>query len=99
MSYRQAKSSAWQAAIAKLRPVYPADAEFRAAFGDKALRTTSARNNKVVRFILFRLEAQLSGQHFEFESAKYGIEHVLPENPSDDWYQFDDQKRRILLIV
>ncbi|MCY3787450.1 MAG: DUF262 domain-containing protein [Gemmatimonadetes bacterium] len=82
-----------QAAIAKLRPVYPTDAEFRAAFADKALRTTSARNNKVVRFILFRLEAQLSGQHFGFESAKYSIEHVLPENPSDDWLQFDDQQR------
>ena len=82
-----------QAAIAKLRPVYPEDAEFRAAFADKALRTTSARNNKVVRFILFRLEAQLSGQRFEFESAKYSIEHVLPENPRDDWLQFDDQQR------
>ena len=82
-----------KAAIARLRPVYPEDAEFRAAFADKALRTTSSRNNKVVRFILFRLEAQLSGQHFEFESAKHGIEHVLPENPRDDWDQFNDQQR------
>ena len=41
-----------KAAIARLRPVYPEDAEFRAAFADKALRTTSSRNNKVVRFIL-----------------------------------------------
>ena len=82
-----------QEAIAKLRPVYPEDAEFRAAFADKALRTTSPRNNKVVRFILFRLEAQLSGQRFESASAKYSIEHVLPENPSDDWYEFDDQQR------
>ena len=57
------------------------------------LRTTSHRNSKVVRFILFRLEAQLSGQRFEFESAKYGIEHVLPENPGDAWQQFDDQQR------
>ena len=81
------------AAIAELRPVYPGDAEFRAAFADKALRTTSPRNNKVVRHILFRLEAQLSGQRLEFESAKYGIEHVLPENPGDDWGQFDDQQR------
>ena len=81
------------AAIAELRPVYPEDAEFRAAFTDKALRTTSHRNSKVVRFILFRLEAQLSGQRFEFESAKYGIEHVLPENPGDAWQQFDDQQR------
>ena len=82
-----------QAAIAKLRPVYPEDAEFKAAFADKALRTTSPRNNKVVRFILFELEAQLSGQRFESESAKYGIEQVLPKNPSDDWHQFDDQQR------
>ncbi len=82
-----------KAAIAKLRPVYPNDAEFRAAFAGKALRTTSSRNNKVVRFILFRLEAQLSRQPLEFESAKYGIEHVLPENPSADWHQFSDQQR------
>ncbi len=82
-----------QAAIAKLRPVYPTDAEFRAAFANKALRTTSSRNNKVVRFILFQLEAQLSGQRFESASAKYSIEHVLPENPGDNWHEFDDQQR------
>ena len=82
-----------QAAIARLRPVYPEDAAFRAAFADKTLRTSSSRNKKVVRFILLRLEAQLSGQHFEFESAKHGLEHVLPENPGDGWRQFDDQQR------
>ena len=43
--------------------------------------------------MLFRLEAQLSGQRFEYESARHGIEHVLPENPDDDWEQFDDQQR------
>ena len=80
-------------AIARLRPVYPDDQEFRAAFTDKSLRTTSSRNNKVVRFILFRLEEQLSGQSLEFESAKYGIEHILPENPGDGWDQFDDQQQ------
>lgn len=82
-----------QAAIARLRPVYPEDEEFRAAFIEKELRTTSSRNNRVVRFILFRLEAQLSEQYFDFESAKYGIEHVLPENPNDGWDQFDEQQR------
>ena len=81
------------AAIARLRHVYPDDQEFRAAFTDKSLRTTSSRNNKVVRFILFRLEAQLSGQSLDFESAKYGIEHILPENPGDGWDQFDDQQQ------
>ena len=81
------------AALEGLRGVYPEDAAFRAAFGDKALRTISSRNNKVARFILFRLEEQLSGKALDFESAKYSVEHVLPERPGEDWEQFDDQQR------
>ena len=81
------------AAVGELKPIYPDDAKFKAAFATKVLRTTNSRNRKVVRFILFQLEKQLSGQHFDFESAKYDIEHVLPENPGDGWEQFDDQQR------
>ena len=80
-------------AIGALRPVYPSDGEFRTAFADKTLRTTSSRNRKVVRFILFRIEEHLSGSSLDFESARYGIEHVLPENPGADWEQFDDGQR------
>ena len=83
-----------QAAVAELRRVYPDDGEFRAAFADKALRTTSSRNKKVARFILFRLERHVSeGAVFDFESARYDIEHVLPERPEEGWEQFDDQQR------
>ena len=83
-----------RAAIAELRRVYPEDAEFRAAFADKVLRTSSSRNKKVARFILFRLERHLSaGGDFEFESARYNIEHVLPEHPEAGWEQFDEQQR------
>ena len=80
-------------AIEALRPVYPQDAEFRAAFAVKTLRTTNSRNKKLARFILFELEERLSGNRFKFESAKYDIEHVLPENPDGDWGQFDEQQR------
>ncbi len=81
------------AAIAQLRPVYPEDAEFRAAFTDKTLRTTSSRNRKVARLVLFQFERRASGRSFDFESARYDLEHVLPEHPGDDWQQFDDQQR------
>ncbi len=81
------------AAIAALRPVYPGNGEFRTAFSNKALRTSSSRNKKIARFILFRLEEHLSGKRFDFESAKYSIEHVLPENPDDGWEAFDDRQR------
>ena len=80
-------------AIGALRPVYPSDGEFRTAFADKTLRTTSSRNKKIARFILVRIEERLSGSSLDFESARYGIEHVLPEHPGADWEQFDDRQR------
>ena len=74
-----------------LAPVYPEDREFQAAFAEKELRTTNSRNNKVVRYILFALEQHLSsGQEFEFESARYSVEHILPEHPEDGWDNFDE---------
>ena len=81
------------AAVEQLRPVYPEDNEFRAAFTDKTLRTINSRNRKVARFLLFRIEQHASGRSFDFESARYDMEHVLPERPGDDWQQFDDQQR------
>ena len=82
-----------RAAIAQLRPVYPEDTEFRAAFTDKTLRTTSSRNRKVARFVLFQIEQQASASSLDFESARYDMEHVLPEHPGEDWQQFDDRQR------
>ena len=76
--------------IRALGPVYPEDREFKAAFAEKALRTTSSRNKKVVRYTLFELEQHVSGQKFEFDSPRYSIEHVLPENPGDGWNSFDE---------
>ena len=32
-------------------------------------------------------------QDLDFESTRYGVEHVLPENPGADWEQFDDRQR------
>ena len=81
-------------AFIKLRPIYPEDREFQAAFEEKVLRTTSHRNKEVMRFILFQLEEHLSSNAFEIESSRYTIEHILPENPSDDdWGQFSEQQQ------
>ncbi len=74
-----------------LKAVYPDDAEFKAAFRDKELRTTYSRNKRVVRHILFKLEKYLSGDEYEFESAKYTVEHVLPENPEEGWKSFQEE--------
>ena len=67
------------------KTIYPSDEQFKAAFTERALRTGEHRTRRLVRYILFELERQLSGQDFELESAAYSLAYIRPENPSDDW--------------
>jgi len=79
--------------ISALHEVYPDDNPFKSAFTGKELRTTNSRNKKVVRYILFEIERQRSGQDFDFESAAYNLEHTLPEHPSEAWSSIEESKQ------
>jgi len=79
--------------LAALGEVYPDDRSFKTAFTVKTLKTTNSRNKKVVRYILFALEKQRSGQNFDFESNAYNLEHILPENPSGFWNYMDENQQ------
>ena len=80
-----------------LRRIYPDDTQFKGAFTEKELRTTTSRNKKVVRYLLFEIEKQRSGQKFDLESATYNLEHILPERPSEDWNYIDEAKQNRLI--
>lgn len=75
--------------IHALQPIYLSDQEFEALFGEKQLRTSS-RNVKIVKYILFELEKADSGSDYDWESDKYSLEHVLPQNPEEGWENFSD---------
>ncbi len=75
-----------------LRLVYSSDAQFRSAFAEKQIRTTTARNRQVVRYILFEIERQVSTHAFDCTNDKYNIEHVLPEHPGEIWTAFTDDQ-------
>jgi hypothetical protein len=86
--------------IRALRPVYPSDEQFRSAFAEKQIRTTTARNRQVVRYVLFEIERQVSGHAFDYLSDKYNIEHILPEHPGEEWTHFtDDQADRCVYRI
>lgn len=89
--------STYQQVLAALQSIYPDDRQFNAAFSEKELCTTYSRNKKIVRYILFEIERQRSGQALDFESATYNIEHILPENPSEDWLWIEDAKQDRLI--
>ncbi len=79
-------------ALAAMSSIYPNDATFRTAFAEKAIRTTQARNSRVVRYILCALEKHLSGQDYAFTSDSFNIEHVLPQSPEAGWEVFSDEE-------
>jgi uncharacterized protein with ParB-like and HNH nuclease domain len=71
--------------IREMRSIYPSDEQFKNAFSEKRLKTTSSRNNRIARYILFKIEKHLSLADYDNDSLKYSLEHVLPENPEDSW--------------
>lgn len=75
-----------------LRGIYVDDKQFRAAFAEKSIRTTDARNKRVVRFILCALEKHVSGQDHNFTSDAFNVEHVLPQNGPDGWGGFTNEE-------
>lgn len=80
-----------------LRAVYPKDNDFKAAFAAKEFRTSYSRNKKIVRYILFEIERQRSEKDYDLASAKYNLEHILPENPTQDLSHIDEVKQARLI--
>jgi hypothetical protein len=76
--------------IRELRTIYPSDEIFRANFTTKIFDTSNSRNKQVVRYILAKVDAQTAGTPFSWPSPEITVEHILPENPADDWPQFSD---------
>lgn len=89
--------STYQSILDALREVYPEDQPFRVAFTDKQLGTSNSRNKKIVRYILFEIEKQKYGNDYDFESAIYNLEHILPENPSEVWNYIEETKQDRLI--
>lgn len=86
-----------QQLLEALQEIYPKDDAFKAVFADKIIRTTDARNNRVVRYILCELERQHDGADYDFESDTFNIEHVLPQNPEAGWEQFTDEEAEAMV--
>jgi len=85
------------AILAVMQEIYVSDKTFKAAFADKIIRTTDARNNRVTRYILCMLEKHSANVEYEFFNAKFNVEHVLPQNAHDGWGEFSNQEAQNLL--
>ncbi|MBF0098323.1 MAG: DUF262 domain-containing protein [Magnetococcales bacterium] len=73
-----------EAVFAHLRPVYVPDKQFEQDFALLTLSTAGSRK-KLVKYILSELESVQSGRHCDHRTDPATIEHILPENPMQEW--------------
>lgn len=75
------------------------DAVFENAFMDKAFPYNS-RNAKIVRYILGNIETYKgSSNRIGFDNDDATIEHILPQNPSEDWHIEESQVVRYVYRI
>lgn len=89
-----------QEVFRNLKSVYVSDGEFEAAFAAKTL-TTKGKGGRLVRYILFSLENQISDKKYDFLDSSITIEHILPENPVQEWetyFSIDDQVQYVFRL-
>jgi len=81
----------------RLRSIYVDDAKTRQDFAGLEVGT-SGRKKKLAKYILARLEEDASGRACDPDTDPGTIEHILPENPADEWEETFERGRWDTLI-
>lgn len=69
-----------------VHPIYLNDSDFKRYFEHRIMNTNNSSIRKLVRYILYKIEAELpNGVHADFEVDTGTIEHILPEAYTDEW--------------
>ena len=89
----RARSARTPAAVFEhLRTIYVDDVKTRQDFSRLAV-TTSGQRKRLAKYILARLEQDAAGRACDPDTDPGTIEHILPENPSDEWRDTFDSTR------
>ena len=75
-----------------LRQIYVDDTKTQQDFSFLAV-TTRGQSKRLAKYILARLEADVAKRPCDPETDPGTIEHILPENPSNDWKETFDPER------
>lgn len=67
-----------------LKAIYVADRDFKNDFSTLTISTKGSKR-KLARYILFSIENNLNQTDLDYEDNPATIEHILLENPTDEW--------------
>jgi hypothetical protein len=71
------------------------DDTFKYNFSLKQFKTNNSNDKKIVRYTLYKIEAQKNGGTlYDFETDDGTIEHILPESFPEEWHEsFNEEER------
>ncbi|HRG46589.1 MAG TPA: HNH endonuclease family protein, partial [Leptospiraceae bacterium] len=81
--YKEEIKDARNLFLTYLKDIYIEDDSFRNDFKNKQINTN--KYNTLVKYILSKLEIQYGGVEPILTNKNLTIEHILPENPNDEW--------------
>lgn len=91
-----------QAVLFSLRSIYLNDDVFKSYFESKVFNTNNSADKKLIRYTLYKLEAQSpGGANYDFEEDDGTIEHILPESFAGEWqnhFTEEEYEKAIYLI-
>lgn len=70
-------------AVLALKAIYVSDKNFEQSFSTALVNTK--RRKELAKYILVKIENQISNKDYHHEDAIATIEHILPENPGSIW--------------
>lgn len=90
------------AVLNDLKSLYVNDEDFKNYFVIKQFNTNNSTDKKIVRYTLYKLEAQeADGSLYDFETDNGTVEHILPESYPDSWHtEFteDEYERNVFML-
>lgn len=90
------------AVLSDLKTLYVADEDFKNYFAIKQFNTNSSTDKKLLRYTLYKLEAQeTDGSAYDFETDNGTIEHILPESHPVAWqtdFSEEEFERNIFML-
>lgn len=68
-----------------LKPLYVSDDDFERNFESAVVKTK--KSSKQAKYIIYSIENHLNNSSFDYEFDNGTLEHILPENPTDEWFE------------
>lgn len=85
-----------------IKDLYISDDDFKNSFEGKTFNTSNSNHKKQARYTLYKIEGQVeNGAKYNYTSDAGTIEHILPENLTEEWeaiFSEDEHIRNIYKI-